>query len=244
MTRARSSFDLLALTGLVLREPKRVLEHAAPERLLPSLLTLVIAGAGLFGLVVGSYRGGLQHLWAAIKLPMVLLLPLLVALPACVALYRVAGVAVRHGQVVLAAVLGTARASLLLAAMTPALWLAYSIALPYHDAVLLMCGALVVAGGIGLSTTASLLPGGGHLRTAAHLGSLAIAAVVLAQGGWLLRPFLVRPRGEITFVRAPEADVFSSVAASYRSAKGDYRGWDAEPVPLWRGGDAPQQEAP
>jgi len=80
---------------------------------------------------------------------------------------------------------------------------------------------------------ASLLPAGGRLRVCAHLASLVVVGVVLAQGGWLLRPFLVCPRAEISFVRPIEADVFSSVGAAWRSSRGDYRGWEAESVPMW-----------
>lgn len=228
----------LELTVAVLREPAALLrgrddDRGALARLTPALLAIVVAAAGLFGLVVGSYRGGLQHLWAALKLPLVLLLPLLVALPAVHALYRVAGVGMRHERLVFASLVGCARASLLLAAMGPALWLVFSLGIDYHAAVLVMCAALVLAGTIGLVTTASLLPAGGALRVFAHVGALAVAAVVLAQGGWVLRPFLVRPRAEITFLRPLEADVFSSARATWRSSKGDYRGWDPD-APRWR----------
>ncbi len=235
----------LQLTVTVLREPAALLRgrddaSGALARLVPALLAVVVVGAGLFGLVVGSYRGGLQHLWAALKLPLVLLLPLLVALPTVHALYRVAGVGMRHERLVFAAMVGCARASLLLAAMGPALWLLFSLRIDYHAAVLAMCGALAIAGAIGLVTTASLLPSGGALRILAHTGALAVAAVVLAQGGWVLRPFLVRPRAEITFLRPLEADVFSSVRTTWRSSKGDYRGWNAD-APKWRKGK--EQEA-
>lgn len=34
-------------------------------------------------------------------------------------------------------------------------------------------------------------------------------------------------------MRPIEADVFSSMDAAWSSANGDYRGWDAERVPMW-----------
>lgn len=227
--------SLLALTVRVLRSPESLIEgdRVPLATVVPGLLALVAIAGGLFGIVVGSYRGGIQHLYAAIKLPVVLLLPLLVALPAILALYRAAGVALRYERLAFAAIVGVTRASLLAAAMGPALWLLYSVRLDYHRAVMSLVAALVVAGVVGLVTVARLLPGGGRLRGCAHLASLVLAGLVFAQGGWLLRPFLVRPRAEITFVRPIEADVFSSVDAAWSSANGDYRGWDAEPVPLW-----------
>ncbi|HWB79137.1 MAG TPA: hypothetical protein VG755_29455 [Nannocystaceae bacterium] len=228
--------SLLRLCARVLRAPAELVDRDGRvplAQLLPALLALIAIGGGLFGLVIGSYRGGVQHLFAAIKLPLVLLLPLLVSLPACRALYLAAGVRVSYERLVFASLVGMARAALLMAAAGPALWLVYSVALDYHVAVMLMCLALAVAGGIGLVTTASLLPGGGHLRFCAHAASLAIVGIVLAQGGWLLRPFLVRPRADVAFVRPLEADVFSSMNAALDSSRGRYKGWQAKEVPLW-----------
>lgn len=239
MSAARNDASLLSLTVAVLRAPASLItgDRVPLARVLPGLLLLIALAGGLFGLVIGSYRGGVQHLFAAIKLPAVLLLPLVVTLPAIRALYRAAGVDVGYDRLCFAALVGVARASLLAAAMGPALWLLYSVNLDYHRAVMCLCGALVVAGSIGLFTVATLLPGGGRLRITAHLASFAIAGLVFAQGGWLLRPFLVRPRAEITFLRPMEADVFSSVGAAWRSSRGDYRGWDAEAVQVWSDGD-------
>lgn len=228
--------SLLRLCARVLRAPHELVDadgRVPLAELLPALLVLVAIGGGLFGLVIGSYRGGVQHVFAAVKLPLVLLLPLVVSLPACRALYLAAGVRVSYERLVFAAMVGMARAALLAAAAGPALWLLYSVALDYHVAVMLLCGALAIAGGIGLVTTARLLPAGGQLRPCAHAAALAIVGVVLAQSGWLLRPFLVRPRAEIAFVRPLEADVFSSMNAALDSSRGRYRGWDAEAVPLW-----------
>ncbi len=233
--------SLLRLCAQVLRSPGELVDgsgRVALAELLPALLVLVAIGGGLFGLVIGSYRGGVQHLFAAVKLPLVLLLPLVVCLPACRALYLAAGVALSYERLVFASLVGMARAALLAAAAGPALWLVYSVSLDYHTAVLLLCGALALAGVVGMVTTARLLPEGGQLRWCAHVGSLAIAAVVLAQGGWLLRPFLVRPRADIAFVRPLEADVFSSMNAAFDSSRGDYRGWTAREVPLFERDEA------
>ena len=50
--------------------------------------------------------------------------------------------------------------------------------------------------------------------------------VVGAQTGWLLRPFVARPRAEVSFVRPVESDVFSSLHTAFDSARGRYDGWD------------------
>jgi hypothetical protein len=83
------------------------------------------------------------------------------------------------------------------------------------------------------------LPSGGRNRPLATFASLAVMGALLAQSGWLLRPFVVRPRAEIAFVRPIESDVYSSLLSVQRSAKGDYRGWDAR-----RGGLLAAPETP
>jgi hypothetical protein len=56
----------------------------------------------------------------------------------------------------------------------------------------------------------------------AVVGSLVVLGLLVAQTGWVLRPFVARPRGEVTFLRPVESDVFSALGASSRSAAGDY----------------------
>ncbi len=228
--------SLLELTTQVLRSPSSFLASGDPRRTLARvtvpLLVLCMIGAGVFGAVVGSYRGGLQYLFAPLKVPLLLLVPLLVGLPAVRSLYRACDVSVGHAQVVLAALVGVARAALLAATVGPFLWLLYSLHIDYHLAVLLMAGALCVTGGVGVITMIQLLPRGGRHRWLAHLASLAVLGSLWAQSGWLLRPFVVRPRAEITLLRPVESDVVSSIRAAWRSARGDYSGWDAEPAGL------------
>ena len=95
-------------------------------------------------------------------------------------------------------------------------------------AILAMAACLCLVGLPGLLTLLASLPEGGRNRPLASLASVAVLGVLLAQSGWLLRPFVVRPRAEVTFLRSVEADVFSSLASTSRSARGQYRGWEAE----------------
>src|SRR5688572_24850019 len=50
------------------------------------LLLAILGGMAAFGVAVGFYRGGVQMLYAAIKLPLVVLLTAAVAMPALTAL--------------------------------------------------------------------------------------------------------------------------------------------------------------
>jgi hypothetical protein len=223
---------VLGVCAALLREPSaltgvdRAQAHAGLERHGPTLLAIMVVCGAVFGGVVGSYRGGAQLLYAAIKLPLLTLLPLLVALPAVRALYRVCGFPVAYGQVAMATLVGCARATLVLAVASPALWLVYSVGVAYHFAVLLMCGALAACGAIGVRTMAQLLPGRGGAKVVAHLLAVSALGVVFAQSGWILRPFVARPRADVTLWRPIESNVFASVAASWRSSRGRYTGWE------------------
>jgi hypothetical protein len=222
--------SILTLAGTLLRSPRDLVE--GPQRrpiaeLIPALLVVATLSAVLFGLVVGSYRGGAQYVFAAIKMPMLFLLPLLVGLPAVWSLHVACGGAVRYERVVVAALVGMGRAALLAAAAGPALWLAYSVHVDYHLAIMAMAGVLVVAGVIGMVTMLQCLPPLQGVARWTHLVSVAVLGAVLAQSGWMLRPFIARPRADVAFLRPIESDVFSSLLASSRSARGDYRGWHA-----------------
>lgn len=220
-----------SLTGTVLRNPGTLVDDPDPRRVLatlaPKLLAIAVCGMALFGMVVGSYRGGVQNLYAAIKLPLLLLMPVIVGLPAVRALHVACEVNAPHDRLALAAVVGMARTGVLAAACGPVLWLLYSVSIDYHLAILLMAGALVIVGLPGLTTIVRSLPPGGRHRAIASVLSLVMLGCIGAQTGWLLRPFIARPRAEVSFIRPIESDVFSSLSAAFDSARGRYDGWDA-----------------
>jgi hypothetical protein len=243
----------LAIAGMLLREPERLigaveLDHDdEPLRdrlalLAPKLVAITVGGAAIFGLVIGSYRGELQYLYAALKTPLLLLLPVLIGLPAIRAFYDACEVAVSWSRLALAALVAVARTAVLAAACGPVLWLYLSLHPDYHRAILAMAACLCLVGWPGLWTLISSLPEGGRHRSLASFSSLVVLGLLLAQSGWLLRPFVVRPRAEVTFLRTVEADVFSSLASTGRSARGRYRGWEAEGAGLLGRERAPDEE--
>ena len=227
---------ILELTGLLLREPERLLGRDRDDEqtsdhlalLAPRLLAITIFGAALLGMVIGSYRGELQYLYAALKTPLLLLLPVLIGLPAIRAFHGACDVEVAWSRLALAALVSVARTSVLAAACAPVLWLYLSLHPDYHRAVLSMAGCLALVGVPGLLTLIAALPDGGRQRPLASFASVAVLGVLLAQSGWLLRPFVVRPRAEVSLLRPVEADVFSSLASTGSSARGRYGGWNAE----------------
>ncbi|PRP99343.1 hypothetical protein [Enhygromyxa salina] len=238
MSAARQTSSL-ALVGVLLREPALLLGDASagahdddPLRdrlavLAPRLLGITVFGAAIFGLVLGSYRGDLQYAYAAIKTPMLLLIPVLIGLPAIRAFHDACEISVSWSHLALASLVSIARTAVLAAACGPILWLYLSMHPDYHRAVLAMAACLCLVGLPGLMTLLDSLPRGGRNRPLASFASVAVLGVLLAQSGWLLRPFVVRPRAEISFLRDVEADVFSSLASTGSSARGHYRGWDA-----------------
>jgi hypothetical protein len=231
---------ILTVVGALLRQPEQLLarEGDDDERdrlalLAPKLLAITVVGAAIFGFVVGSYRGDLQYLYAAIKAPALLLMPVLVGLPAIRAFHGACELEVSWSRLALAASIAVARTAVLAAACAPVLWLYLSVRPDYHRAILAMSGTVLAVGALGLWTLVSALPTGGRHRPLASFATFMVLGVLLAQSGWLLRPFIVRPRAEISVLRPIEADVFSSLASTRRAAKGEYRGWTAEPGGLF-----------
>lgn len=68
---------LRAIVDQLLRDRAGVLERIAQRRALPALARVLLAtlaiGAAMFGVAVGSYRGGVQLAFAALKVPLVLI---------------------------------------------------------------------------------------------------------------------------------------------------------------------------
>jgi hypothetical protein len=230
--------DSFALTSQVLRDPDAVAQDDDPRalaRLAPPLLAMSCGGAMLLGLAAGATSGPLQSAYAAVKTPALFLLPPLLALPLVQGFATACGVRVSWTRLGIATLAGLARSGLLAAAVAPLLWLPFSLHADYHLAVLLFVGAFALSILPGLATVARAVPSGGTMRLPAVLGTLLVLGIVTAQTGWVLRPFVARPRAEVTFLRPVEADVFSSLGSTARSASGDYReDWAPRGVGLWR----------
>lgn len=212
------------LVEQLLRAPGAFLETTREGDLVPLLrgmLLTVTLGAGAFGAVVGAHRGGVQMLYAAVKVPLMLLGTMAICAPAFIGLARALGVRLPAREVVTVSLGACARAALVLAGLAPVLWL-FEGFMGYHSVALAITGGCAVAGGAaaGLLLRGLRRGGGGW---AAGLAFLAVFGVVGSQTGWLLRPFLVRPRTTtVPFVRGLEGDLLDAVRRSSRSAAGVY----------------------
>jgi hypothetical protein len=225
---------MLKTAADVLRHPDRLLDLAdAPDafaRAAPKLVAIALLGAATFGIAVGSYRGGVQIAYAAVKMPLLLGIPLVVSLPAVRALYAACAVEAPWRRVAMAGLVGAARTAVLAAALGPVVWLPYSVTIDYHAAVLLLCGALVVAGAPGLALVSRALPGRGEGRLLATVGSILVLGFTIAQTGWVLRPFIARPNAEVTLLRPVESDVLSAIGATATASVGVYQDWEPDPA--------------
>ncbi|MCO4744914.1 MAG: hypothetical protein KC912_08995 [Proteobacteria bacterium] len=242
---------LLQLTAILLKRPAEIVDRAEDRAffasVVPKLIVLVVLGAAVFGAVAGSYRGGVQVLFAAVKLPVLFLVPLIVALPAVRAIAEVSGAPLAWSRLVLAALSGVARTSVIAAALSPGLWLLFSWTyqgrdevvynvIGYHSAVLMFAASVLAVGLPLLLTVASALPATGVRKFVAMGASAAVLGATLMQTGWLLRPFVARPTTEVAFLRPVEEDVFSALTWTTFSAAGAYdsQGWEARPSGAFR----------
>jgi hypothetical protein len=172
--------------------------------------------------VLGSFRGGLQIGYSALKLPLALLTTLVVCVPAFHALSIGFGGKPRFTTTAALTLTAAARAALVLVGLAPVLWLAVDRGLGYHASVFLASLMYLVSG---LAAVGIVLRGlGGSIRSWVTAAACALVFFgVLGQTAWMLRPFFGRPSQEsIPFVRAREGGFADAVVTTGRSAAGLY----------------------
>jgi hypothetical protein len=216
----------MSVLNRLLRSPADIAEACREDRgvreiAVASILSLA-AGAAVFGGVLGSYRGGAQIAYAAIKLPLALLATLALCVPAFHGLAAGLGRPFPMRVILALALASAGRAALVLLSLSPVLWLLFDLGLGYHAAAL---SAALAYGLAGVAALGVLLRGLGEGK---HRGltALAFGVVFFAVGGqasWILRPYLVRPRSVgVPFVRAREGSFADAIYMSSRSARGVY----------------------
>ena len=231
--------------GLLLHAPAEVARRCLNEEGLRSLtlaaLGTLALGAAAFGGVVGSFRGGEQILYGAVKVPLAMFAALVVCVPAFSAIAASLGRPWPLRTIIALTVGAAGRAGLVLLAFAPVLWLAYDLGLGYHAAALAATGSYAMAG---LAALGVLLRGLGDAKHRAVTAAAFVAVFLAAAGqtGWLLRPYLVRPQTEeVPFVRAREGSFADALYVSARSAIGIY---DSEQVRSVATGDRWAVECP
>lgn len=185
-------------------------------------IAAIVCGGALFGMTLGAYRGGLQMLFAAVKIPAAGLLTLACTAPAYYALSNVVGRRWPMQSVVALGLSSTARASLVLVASVPVLWFLIDVGAGYHMVALWASAVYGLAGVAALGVVYRALAGTPH-RLWVLAVMVALFGVVGGQTAWSLRPFLGRPsQAQVPFLRAPDGVFVERVWTSGRSAMGHY----------------------
>lgn len=220
----------VARLELLLREPDRFVEalsraESSPDAgaVMTSLTRVLVGavafGAGLFGVVVGAHRGGLQVLYCAVKVPLILLVTLVVCAPPFVALARVGALPLGARQVIALALGSCARFALVLVGLAPFVWLMEGWSLGYHRVILSIVAVCAFAGIAAGKLLFTGLSRSGSAGVRVGMAFVALFGLVGAQTSWILRPYVVRPRTEHPpFVRALEGDLFDSLRHTARSS--------------------------
>lgn len=219
----------LGLIDDLLRNRKAVMERLAdPEmgaQAARALLLTICVGMGVLGATLGMYRGGLQILYAGIKLPLLAVLTAALTAPALSAMRVALYGTTRPRQDAMTVLAALGLTSLLAAAMAPVVLLFMSLDASYHGLFLVVVLCLGLSGLGGLVFFGSALAR--EPRSGAGLVFVVVCAVCLAVGsqlGWTLRPWLVRPRApQVVFVRSVEGSLLEAVSESIDSARGRYR---------------------
>jgi hypothetical protein len=220
--------QVFALVDELLRSPQGVAERIRRgddlRALVVSALLALIVGAGTFGAVLATSRGGIQLGYSAIKLPLAILITLCLCVPAFAAIARALGRDLTLSGMVGLTLSAAGRAALVLLAFAPAVWFVLDRGLSYHVSVLL---SAVCYGFAGLSALRVMASGIG--LDARGLAILACCAAVLlptgAQSAWMMRPFIGRPsQAQLPFLRHKESSFADAVYTSAFSSVGIFRG--------------------
>jgi hypothetical protein len=217
----------LQTVDLILRDRPgvraRIDAGASLVALARTAILTILAGAAVFGAAIGGFRGGIQILFAGVKLPLVVLLTAAVCAPALTALRAAFGAPADLRRDLALVLSSLALGSLVLAALAPVVLLAVSLGLDYHKITLLVVACCIVAGLVGMRFfTGGLASATGRWTIAGTL--LAVFFLVGAQMSWTFRPYLVRPRADqVVFLRSVEGNFIESVTRVIHSARGNFR---------------------
>jgi hypothetical protein len=188
--------------------------------------TIAVTGA-IFGAALGAYHGGIQILYAALKLPLVILLTACVCAPVLTMSNRALGRGASISRDIAMVLSALALGGLVIAALAPILLLAGLLRMSYHEAILVAFGSCGLGGLVGLS----LLWRGLRFEAnspwwsdiSATLFVIGAFGVCGMQMSWVFRPYLVRPKTvEVPFMRELEGNILESMIKTQRSARGLY----------------------
>ena len=238
---ARPVAPLSVATGLaaidqLLRDRDAILARIRDDIQLADLarvmLIAIAVSSAVFGAAIGTYRGGLQIVYAAIKFPLLMLLTAAICAPSLSAFNAALDRPSSLRRDLALVLTSLAMGGLLLIAQAPLILLASSMNFSYHTVILMTFGCCALAGLGSLLTLSKGVRATFQPRhKSAVLALLMVFCVVGAQLAWTLRPYVVRPRTpDVPFVRDIEGSLLESVGTSLDSARGIYTR-EAAPLP-------------
>ncbi len=214
----------VAFLNRILRAPAGVAEQCRSDRDVAAiartaLITLAIA-ATAFGAAVGSWRGGKQIAFAALKMPIGIIGTLALAAPAFYVLTAIFGRPWPLRPVLALVLSAGARFALVLLAMTPPLWLTIDFGAPYDAIKLVATVAYGLAGLAGLEVLVRGLGDGAGKRMTIAL-FVGVFLLIGAQNAWVLRPYLGTPGAEdvALFTREREGGLVVQLLKSVRGLR-------------------------
>ncbi len=164
-------------------------------------VTAMVAGAGLYGAALGLWRGGVQVAYAAVKLPLVLIVTSTLTMVFNWMTAVLFGLRLRFAQVAALSFLALAAAAVLLASLAPVAWL-FSVSVPApslearatHNLLYLLHTVLVGASGLAgvavLWRTLERVAGDQRRAKKIFAAWVLSFALVGGQVAWALRPFV------------------------------------------------------
>jgi hypothetical protein len=205
---------LLSRTDRLLRDI--VVGHRLRGHLLMLTLVMMTASAP-YGAVLGLWRSPLMSLYAAIKLPFLLVGTSVVTMSFNWVIARAFSVRLTFMQVAVLTVGALAAASLVLASLTPIAWL-FTVCAPQatedarathnllfvtHTALISACG---IVGSRTLWQTLVSVSGKGRGAVGTYVAWLVMFGFVAGELGWLLRPFVGSIYFPVAFLRGDSLD--------------------------------------
>lgn len=181
------------------------------------LCAVMATAAAVYGAVCGMWNGPRLAAYAAIKLPLALLLTSALTVALFWVVAALLGLPLRFGQVVVLTFLALAAGALLLAALAPVAAL-FTLTAPAPDETartahnLLYLMHVVFVGACGLAGTRILwrimrsLPGARRTLRLVYLAWVLTYAAVGGEVAWVLRPFVGSIYQPVVFLRADALD--------------------------------------
>jgi hypothetical protein len=212
---------LQSLEGL-LRSPELLVEklrdRSAQALLYRASLLVIVAGTMVFGAVLGSSHGLRQSCYSAVKLPAAFLLTLLLVSPALAAIASALRRPLDAAQSTLLVLSAAARASLVLLALAPVVWLALSRGMQYHRGIAVAVACYGLAGIAALKLVLRGLGSGWRARFIVLFFAVTLVPAG-AQSAWMLRPFVGRPsQASVPFLRHLDGSFSDSVVRNAQSS--------------------------